>query len=139
MHAAIFFLEELYGAENCQLDERSFIEESESQLSDYGDIEEEFLAKQLNERHAGESGTGYFTQIIATLRKKEIVRRDTLAEIVCCKPDSLSPTVSLLKKHGLLDSTRDGYKKTPKMNKFLRKLLQNHPSFFGERLRRDDE
>jgi len=139
VYAAIFFLEELYGAENCQLDERSFIERSESQLSEYDEIEKEFLKKKDDGKHAGSNKPCYFTLIIATLRKKEIIRRDTLAEVVCCKPDTLSPTVSLLKKYSLLDSTRDGYKKTPKMNKFLRRFLQDYPDFLSEGPKKDND
>lgn len=134
VYAAVFFMDELYGAENSQLDERSFIEKSESQLLDYENIEVAFLKKQANEKHAGgEDGAGYFTQTIAVLRNKEIIRRDHLSEIVGCDPETLKLTIRLLKKYSLIDSTREGYRKTPKMNKFLRKLIESHPDFLGER------
>lgn len=130
--AASMFMEELYSAENCQLDERSHIARVESQLLDYDSIERDFLAKQDKEKHGpGEDG-GSFTHTIWVLRIKEVVRRDHLAEQVGCTTDALKRTVRLLKKYSLIDSGRDGYRKTPKFNKFLRRFLKKHTDFFTD-------
>ena len=129
VHAAVMFLDELYGAENCQLGERSEIAKRESQVLDYEDIERAFLEKQSHEKHAtGEEG-GHFTAIVRTLRSKDVVRRDHLAELVGCQPEAVTRAVRLLKKFSLIDSSRDGYTKTPKLNKFLRRFVKVHPGF----------
>lgn len=129
VHLAAMFLDALYGAENCQMDQRSFIAQTESQLLDYDRIEEAFLEKQVNERHSN-AEEGYFTQIIWILRTKDSIRRDHLAEQAGCKLDTLNQTIRLLKRYSLIDSGRDGYKKTPKLNKFLKRFLQKNPDFF---------
>jgi len=129
VHLAAMFLDTLYGAENCQMDQRSLIAQTESQLLDYERIEESFLEKQANERHSPEDA-GYFTEIIWILRTKDSIRRDHLAEQAGCKLDTLNRTVRLLKRFSLIDSGRDGYKKTPKLNKFLKRFLHKHPDFF---------
>ncbi len=38
----------------------------------------------------------------------------------------------LLKRFNLLDTTRDGYVKKPKFNKFLRRFAREHQDFFAE-------
>jgi len=40
--------------------------------------------------------------------------------------------VRLLKRFNLLDTTRDGYVKKPKFNKFLRRFSRQHKDFFSE-------
>jgi len=133
VHAGAMFIEQLYAAENCQLDERSYIEKVESQLLDYEDIEKAFLDKQAREKHGGGGGggddQGYFTIIVRTLRTKDVIRRDHLAEQVGCRPDGLTRTIRLLKKYSLIDSGREGYRKTPKLNKFMRRFMKAHPDF----------
>ena len=132
VHAAAIFMDDLYGAENCQLDERSHIEKIEKQLIDYEEIEKAFLNKQANERYRRGDEEGYFTQTVWLLRIKDIIRRDHLTEQVGCKPEGLTRTIRLLKKYSLIDSQRDGYKKTAKFNKFLRRFLKTHSDFFEE-------
>jgi 5S rRNA maturation endonuclease (ribonuclease M5) len=133
VHAAALFIEALYSAENCQLDELSDAMKEETQVTDYDDIERAFLEKQESEKHNYRGEAGHFTQAIRILRYKDIIRREYLAEQVGCSPETLKPTISLLKKHSLIDSGRDGYKKTPKLNKFLKRFLKNHPDFFKRR------
>jgi hypothetical protein len=40
--------------------------------------------------------------------------------------------VRLLKRFNLLDTTRDGYVKKPKFNKFLRRFVRKHPKFLED-------
>jgi 5S rRNA maturation endonuclease (ribonuclease M5) len=129
VRAAVMFLDGLYEAENCQLDERSNIAKMESQLVDYEDIERAFLEKQAAEKYRHEGDEAFFTGIIWVLRIKDVVQRDHLAELVGCKVEGLKRTIQLLKRYSLIDSGRDGYKKTPKLNKFLRRFLKAHPDF----------
>ena len=78
------------------------------------------------ERHAPHMCVAFFI-----LHITRAIRRDDLAEQVGCSVDTVKRTVRLLKRFNLLDTTRDGYVKKPKFNKFLRRFSRAHPEFFA--------
>ena len=72
-----------------------------------------------------------FPQIIFIMRVTQAIRRDDLAEQAGCSVDTVKRTVRLLKRFNLLDTTREGYMKKPKFNKFLRRFARDHQKFFA--------
>jgi len=128
---AVELLTRLYSHDNCGLDDYSDIQKIGSQLIDYEDIEKAFLEKKENEKHDYQNESA-FTKTIYILRISDIVKREDLAEQAGCGLDSIKNTVKLLKRYNLIDSTRNGYIKKPKFNKFLRRFLKKHPEFFGD-------
>ena len=73
---------------------------------------------------------GTFPRIIYLLYTTRTIRRDDLAEQAGCSMETVKRAVRLLKRFNLLDSTRDGYLKKPKFNKFLRRFREARPEFF---------
>jgi 5S rRNA maturation endonuclease (ribonuclease M5) len=127
------FLSRLYSHDNCSLDDYSEICRASSQLVDYDQIEEAFLKKWERAKHAGgDEDAGYFPRLIFILRVTKVIRRDDLAEQAGCSLETVKRTVRLLKRFNLLDTTRDGYVKKPKFNKFLRRFVRKHPKFMED-------
>jgi hypothetical protein len=130
VHWACDFLDGLYSHENCALDDYSDVMRSGSELVDYDAIKGTFLEKGENEKHALRDEDGMFAKIVWILRATKAVRRDDLAEQVGCSVETVSRAIKILKRYNLLDSTRDGYVKKPKFNKFLRRFAKEHSEFF---------
>jgi hypothetical protein len=128
---AVELLTRIYSHDNCGLDDYSDIQKIGSQLMDYEDIEKAFLEKKENEKHDYKN-EAIFSKSIYILRISDIVKRDDLAEQVGCSVETIKKVVKLLKRYNLIDSTRNGYIKKPKFNKFLRRFLKKHPEFFGD-------
>jgi hypothetical protein len=127
------FLSRLYSHENCALDDYSEISRHGSQLLDYDQIEKAFLNKWEQQRFAhDEDERNHFPRLVFVLRTTRVIRREDLAEQVGCGIDTVKRTVRLLKRFNLLDTTRDGYVKKPKFNKFLRRFIKAHPAFVTE-------
>ncbi len=126
------FLSRLYSHENCALDDYSRITRYGSQLLDYKDIEKAFLRKWEQEKHAQGEDKGLFSRLIFLLHITRVIRREDLAEQAGCSIDTVKRAVRLLKRFNLLDTTRDGYVKKPKFNKFLRRFSRQHKDFFTE-------
>ena len=127
------FLSRLYSHDNCSLDDYSEISRASSQLVDYDQIEAAFLKKWERAKHAGgEDDAGYFPRLIFILRVAKVIRRDDLAEQAGCGIDTVKRAVRLLKRFNLLDTSRDGYVKKPKFNKFLRRFGRKHPRFLAD-------
>ena len=130
--AAAAFLSEIYSHENCGLHQYSEIKRKASQLWDYDRIVQAFLKKLEDEQRTCQPESGcYFPQLIYALHTTETIRRDDLAEQIGCSLDTVKRCVKLLKQFNLLDSTRDGYVKKPKFNKFLRRFFPEYPSFLA--------
>jgi hypothetical protein len=125
------FLTKIYSYDNCALDDYSDIQKAGSQLLDYEDIEKAFMEKKNDEKY-GSKDAGGFSRAIYILRISDIIRREDLAEQVGCSADGLKRIVKFLKRYTLIDSTRNGYIKKPKFNKFLRRFLKNQPDFFEQ-------
>ncbi len=127
------FLSRLYSHENCALDDYSEISRHGSQLLDYEQIEKAFLKKWEQQRFAhDEEERNHFPRLVFVLRTTRVVRREDLAEQVGCGIDTVKRAVRLLKRFNLLDTTRDGYVKKPKFNKFLRRFIKAHPDFLTD-------
>jgi len=126
------FLDQVYSHENCGLDEHSDIMRIGSQLTDYDQIEQAFLEKWKQEKHAADGKESFFPKLIFILRVSPKIRRDDLAEQAGCSVDTVRRAVRLLKRFNLIDTTRDGYVKKPKCNKFLRRFIPAHPDFFED-------
>lgn len=133
VHMAAEFLSRLYSHDNCSLDDYSEICRASSQLVDYDQIEGAFLKKWERAKHAGgNDDAGYFPRLIFILRVTKVIRRDDLAEQAGCSVETVKRAVRLLKRFNLLDTTRDGYVKKPKFNKFLRRFVRKHPKFLED-------
>jgi 5S rRNA maturation endonuclease (ribonuclease M5) len=127
------FLSRLYSHDNCSLDDYSEICRASSQLVDYDQIEAAFLKKWERAKHAGgDEDAGYFPRLIFILRVTKVIRRDDLAEQAGCSLETVKRAVRLLKRFNLLDTSRDGYVKKPKFNKFLRRFIRKHPGFLED-------
>lgn len=126
------FLSRLYSHENCALDDYSRITRYGSQLLDYEDIEKAFLGKWEQEKHAVGEEKGFFSRLIFLLHITRVILREDLAEQAGCSVETVKRAVRLLKRFNLLDTTRDGYVKKPKFNKFLRRFSRQHKEFFTE-------
>jgi hypothetical protein len=126
------FLDRVYSHDNCGLDEHSQVMRITSQLVDYHEIEAAFMKKYEREKHTGGDNEGFFPQIIFVLRVSKKIRRDDLAEQAGCSVETVKRAVRLLKRFNLIETTRDGYRKTAKCNKFLRRLAKANPEFFED-------
>ena len=126
------FLDQLYGHDNCGLDDHSDIMRRGSELWDYERIEQAFVSKADREKHATADKQGHFASMVLILRNTKASRRDDLAEQVGCSVDTIKQNMRLLKQFDLIDSGRDGYVKKPKFNRFLRRFMRDHPSFVQE-------
>ena len=129
---AVEYLYRLFSHDNCALDDYSEIMRIGSQLEDYERIEKAFLSKLDKEKHASDDEAGYFPRLVFALRTNKAIRRDSLEEQVGCSVETVKRTVRLLKRFNLIDSTRDGYVKKPKFNKFLRRFVKERPDFFSK-------
>jgi hypothetical protein len=125
---AVDLLNRAYKADNCGLDSYSEIQKAQTQLLDYDEIEKAFLKKDKNAKHDYQN-ENIFMRTIKLLREKKIVRRDNLSELVGCTIPAISKIVKFLKRFEFIDTRKDGYTKTPKFNKFLRRFLKAHPDF----------
>ena len=126
------FLCRVYSHENCALDDYSRIARYGSQLLDYDQIEQDFMDKWAQEKHAQGRDKGFFSRLIFTLHITRTIRREDLAEQVGCSVDTVKRVIRLLKRFNLIDTTRDGYVKKPKFNKFLRRFSREHREFFED-------
>jgi len=124
------FLNLVYSADNCQLNDYSEIQREGSQLVDFDLIDSCFTKKINNEKHNPIGNErGIFVHLLHILRCNDIIKRDELVEQIGCSKITISNEISLLRKYSLIESTRDGYKKRPKFNRFLRRFLKLHPEF----------
>ena len=129
---AVKFLNRLYTNVNCGLDRYSENMRLGSELWDYDRIEQAFLGKSDKEKHAAGAAVSLFPRLVHSLYTSKTIRRDDLAEQLGCAAETVSRQVGLLKRLNLMASTRNGYVKKPKFNKFLREFLHAHPNFFDD-------
>ena len=132
---AVKFLNRVYTHGNCGLDRHSENMRLGSELWDYDRIEQAFLSKSEKDKHAAGDAVSLFSRLVHSLYTSRTVRRDDLAEQLGCASETVSRQVGLLKRLNLLASTRNGYVKKPKFNKFLREFLHAHPDFFDDAAR----
>ncbi|MGQ9636071.1 MAG: hypothetical protein ACUVXB_17750, partial [Bryobacteraceae bacterium] len=125
-------LSRLYSHDNCAMDDYSEICRASSQLLDYDEIEKAFLSKWEKEKHGHGEEKGFFSRVIFILHITRVIRRDDLAEQAGASLQTVGRTVQLLKRFNLLDTTRDGYVKKPKFNKFLRRFVRKYPKFLED-------
>jgi hypothetical protein len=121
-------LKRLYSHENCALDGYSEVMRASNQLTDYERIEEAFLDKWGKEKHGNEAG--YFPRTVFLLYTNKSIRRDDVVEQIGCSVDVVKRAIQLFKRYNLIDSSRSGYTKKPKFNKFLRRFTKAHAEFF---------
>jgi 5S rRNA maturation endonuclease (ribonuclease M5) len=126
------FLKRLYTHDNCALDDYSQICKLGSQLGDYDKIRKAFLQKWQDRKHAEGEDPDTFRTLVTILRVTRVIRRDDLAEQAGCGVDTVKRFVRFCKRHNLVETTRDGYQKKPKFNKFLRQFMKDQPEFFME-------
>ncbi len=125
--SAYKFLDKVYSHENCALDDYSEIEQHHTHLPDYETIKKQVLKKIDAEKHGSEH---VFRKILFALYVNDKIKRDDLAEQVDCDKDTVSKHVKVFKKNHMLESSKGGYVKKPKFNKFLRLFKQEYPELF---------
>jgi hypothetical protein len=125
---AFEFLNSLYAHDNFQLDDYSEYQRHRHRLHDYDRAKAEFLEIAQREKHDPQSNAS-FRKMVSYLRFHDTIRRNELAEMVGCAPEYISEMMRVLKRYEFIDSTRDGYAKRPKFNRFLRRLSREHPEF----------
>jgi len=123
------FLTLLYSHDNCALDDYSQIMRAGSELLDYDEIKKAFLKKCEREKYAGDD-EAHFRKMISILRVTKVIRRDDLAEQAGSSIETVKRAVQLLKRYNLIETTRHGYVKKPKFNRFLRRFIREHQEFF---------
>ncbi|MFQ5583458.1 MAG: hypothetical protein ACE5GL_03370, partial [Calditrichia bacterium] len=127
---AAAFLDFIYAHDNCQLEDYSEYQKMRHQLHDYDKAKAEFMEIVDREKH-DPSGKASFRKMVKYLRYSDTIRRNELAEMVGCTADYITEMMRILKKYEFIDSTRDGYAKRPKFNRFLRKFSRECPAFLG--------
>ena len=118
------FLMDVYTHDNCALNDYSNIQKTHNHLVDYEQIRDAFIKKKDDSKHS-EQNTDIFVQSIYIIRTSNIIRRDEIAEQIGCSVEAIKNIV-----FNLINSSRDGYTKTPKFNRFLRRFLKEYPDFF---------
>lgn len=137
INMAANFFEGVYDNDNCGLKEYSNVERDANTVTDYEKVAAAFLKKVANGTHSAVGDHGYFPRIVYHLRVNSAVRREDIVEQIGCSKDTVQDVVNLLRKYNLLESTKDGYVKKPKFNKFMRRFLKENENFFekvGEEL-----
>ena len=124
VEAASFFLDSVYSDKSCELDKRSSISLKHHQLNDYEDIKNAFVKKKESEIRGGK-----FSKVIQAIYEEQTIRRDDLAEQTGYEVDGLKKVIAFLKRFQLIRSDKNGYSKTPKMNRFMRRFCQDCPEF----------
>ncbi len=124
----------IYASQGCALNNFSEIQSKYNRLMDYEEIKEAFLDKQYKERFKDEA---YFSSIISVIREKNQIKRIDLSEMVGCTPKTVERVVSFLRRYSFIDSDKDGYKKTPRFNMFIRQFQAGNPEFFSNHTMRD--
>ena len=120
---ACIWMASIYGKENCQLDEFSEITHRRNEIEDYDAIKVAFLRRAQNSR-------GAFERIIWALRISDAIRRDELEEQADCDLEQIKNVLKLLRKYTFIESTKEGYVKRPRFNKFLRRFMREEEHFF---------
>lgn len=124
-----------YGADNCALNQYSDYQKTQTQLVDYDDIAEYFFKRQEEEKKSKSlfsSGEGFFTTLTWIMRMNETIRKDDILEQVGCSPETLRKHMQILKRFGLVVTTKYGYAKRPKFVKFLRRFTQENKSYYAQ-------
>ncbi len=126
---AVRFLDLVYTAQNCSLNEYSEVQRTNNQLGDYEKIVQAFDKKHESAVHSG-STKNYFSRTVYHLRVNSVIRREDLTEQVGCSRDAIDKHIKFLKGFSLIKSGRDGYAKRPKFNKFIQRYVKDRPKFF---------
>lgn len=126
---AAWFLNQIYSHQNCGLDQYSSIQKMFNQVTDYDAIKDEFLSSADNSRFDGRGVGGTFQRLVFLLHINQKIKRDDLSEQLDCKPETVTRGMKVLKRFNLIDSTKDGYMKKPKFNKFLSRFKAENPDF----------
>ncbi|MFH1283835.1 MAG: CHC2 zinc finger domain-containing protein [bacterium] len=126
---AVEFLTRIYTHDNCALDDYSEIQKKASELTDYNAVKKAFLERKENEKHDSQN-EGIFARAIQCLYEKKDIRREDLADLVGCSTESVRKIIKLLKRYEMVNTSKDGYRKKPKFNKFLRRFSRECPDFF---------
>jgi len=120
---------QIYSHKNCGLDIYSKQQKKKTQLEDYEEIEQAFLDRIKNEKHAEDEGI--FIRTIYNLCINDKIQREDLAAQVDCEKGTVSRIISFLRKFNLIDSSKTGYEKKPKFNMFLRRFNEEHEGLIG--------
>jgi len=119
----------IYGHNNCRLDEYSQNSRKETELMDdnYRAILEDIQTLKKSELESSNTDT-----LLETFRDSNLVSLSELIDILNLQKNAVIHRISIMKKHGLVKSTKKGYFKTPKFIAFIRRLDSDIRSIVSE-------
>jgi len=109
----------IYSHNNCRLDEYAQNARNETELDD-----EDYIAilEDIQEMKSKELDGSTTDSLLDSFRSSNLITLKELMEILGLGQSAVSKRTSMLKTHGLVKSSRNGYYKTPKFIAFLRRL-----------------
>jgi hypothetical protein len=123
------FIDDIYGAENCRLNAYAAAYKSTHTLGDPAEIWQRLQGRK-------EKYPDSWTRVVFILNsfkessgKEKLLQKD-LADSLGVARQTVASDVKLLLDLGLLESSK-GYLPSPKLNRFLRWLEENHPDLLG--------
>ena len=124
-----------------ELDKLSFIIKRKKNMPvpySYRTVKKAFLERKERDRNAWKN-KDMLVRIVEVFLRTKVIRREDLAEELNCKPDSINRTINLLKKYGLVKSTKYGYVRKSRFDEFLQRLVREHPGFLYGGEKREKE
>jgi 5S rRNA maturation endonuclease (ribonuclease M5) len=127
------FIDCMYSNRACGLDEYSRIKRRNDTVSEteYQQIKEAFESIIDREKHAGQLAMGFTRLLQIMYESSYTMRRGDLAEQAGCSNASISEHIKVFKQFNLIESGKYGYRKTPKFNIMVNKLLNDRTFEFS--------
>lgn len=139
VEAASFFLDNVYSDISCELDKRSEISYRHTHVTNYDEIKTAFLQKKESEKFGHSDTGGKFSKVIRILYEEKSIGRNDLADQTDSEPAGLKKTIAFLKRFQLIESGKEGYRKTPKMNRFMRRFQKEVHDFIDVTEEKDND
>lgn len=130
VQATVRLMKKLYGNPNFQLDVYSRVRGIYSSMDDYDQIARAFVDRKIKDERNNISGrTSTFALFIKTIFSHHIMRRYDLAEIIGVDIRTVQRYMSPMRRFGLIGSSKNGYYKTKKFNRFFKQFMKENPDF----------
>ena len=147
------FLDEIYQAENFQLDMYSRRMKSQDDVDDYDKVIGTFDQVSEREKHDPNGKPGQLRRLVYTIfsfasegrnnggngngtnGEPRAMSRIDMVDATGISKDAISDKMRVLKSYNLISSGRNGYYPTPKFPRFIRKLLRERPEYFDDVIR----
>ena len=126
VYYATGYLDAMYSDNSCALDQYSAIKSVHDNVTDeeYEEIKDMLWNKIEKEKHIEDEDEVGFSQILKTLWELSwVIKRNDLADQAGCSSSTIGRHIAALKQYNLIESGRYGYKKTPKFNILVNRLI----------------